>query len=267
MDITTLRTRYFDAAAALGSADFACERGWEPPSAVRAARVARDAAFEAYAAALAELRDDDARFEAFVRGMFEEGEPLERRRRKRDMRHGLWWDWLQQTCDGWTPSVHTRIEQPEDQAVVDALVEAAFESVGERDLVRALRGEPGVVSVVAERGGDVVGHAMLSPVHTGEGQNDCALAPVAVRPDAQRRGVGSALVQASLRAAWEAEHRACFVLGEPAYYGAWFRKAAPRWTCPWPGSEDALQVAFRSWAAADGWEGGALRYHPAFGQP
>jgi putative acetyltransferase len=45
-----------------------------------------------------------------------------------------------------------------------------------------------------------------------------ALGPLAVRPDSQRRGVGSALMHAVLRAADALDEPLVALLGSPAYY-------------------------------------------------
>ena len=177
------------------------------------------------------------------------------------MLHGIWWDWSSPRHPGFQSSVRVRPELLADRATVDALVGAAFGQQAEVRLVQALRGEPGVNSLVAERDGEVVGHCMLSPVHAP--MRACALAPVAVHPDQQRRGVGGALVEAALKTAW-VDHAACFVLGSPRYYGAWFDQAPPRWICPWPAPVDAFQVAFANPRLAAGTRDGPITYPMAF---
>jgi len=269
-EITALRDAYFDLAQTAGSQEFASERGWLGPKEQKGLvqlRADADAARDRYTEALATLRQDRSRFHDWVDSLVTPDDSATVRRRKRDMKHGIWWDWLQPEREGWEPSVTVRPEVEADHDGVAALTTAAFEGAAEARITASLREEPGVVSLVAERGGELAGHVLLSPVHIEGGfpAEALALGPLAVAPEAQRRGVGSALVQAALTAAWEAEVRVCFVLGDPAYYrGLHFIRAAPRWRCQWPGTEEAFQVSFAHWVVADQYEGGLVAYHPAF---
>lgn len=113
--------------------------------------------------------------------------------------------------------MHLRDEQPADRAAIRAVVEAAFGQAAEADLVDRLRQDgDGAISLVAVERDVVIGHVLLSRMQAPFPA--LGLAPVSVRPDQQRAGVGSALVvEATARAragGWEA----VFVLGDPAFY-------------------------------------------------
>jgi len=92
------------------------------------------------------------------------------------------------------------------------------------DLAIALLSEesnPKPVHLVAEMDGGLVGHIAFSPVwqrglhrHIGY-----ILAPLAVNPLWQRRGIGSALVRNGLRSLKPQEGGIIFVYGDPGYYG------------------------------------------------
>ena len=111
-----------------------------------------------------------------------------------------------------------RDEQPADRAAIWAVVHAAFGSAGEADLVDRLREDgDAVVSLVAVEGEAIVGHVLLSRMQAPF--KALGLAPVSVRPDRQRSGVGSALVREGLARARADGWEAVFVLGEAAYYG------------------------------------------------
>ena len=88
-------------------------------------------------------------------------------------------------------------------------------------LVDALRdGGYGRVSLVAEDPG-IVGHVLFSdlPIVTATGTvSALSLAPVAVVPAAQRRGIGSALIRRGLDLCRERGHRIVVVLGHAEYY-------------------------------------------------
>ncbi len=76
------------------------------------------------------------------------------------------------------------------------------------------------MSLVAIADGAVVGHILFSPVAL-PGSPDVAmmgLAPLAVAPQGQRRGVGGALVRAGLAACERLAIDAVVVLGHPDYY-------------------------------------------------
>ena len=113
-----------------------------------------------------------------------------------------------------------REERPPDFAQISAVVETAFGDAAVARLVEDIRVSPGYhpeFALVAEDDGAVIGHVMLSEVRVGEGRA-LQLSPLAVRPDRQRRGVGSALVREALRAANAAGEPLVLVEGDPTYY-------------------------------------------------
>ena len=111
---------------------------------------------------------------------------------------------------------------PADLPAIMAMVRAAFGYDLEAKLVERLEGERRVaVSVVAVSDGRIVGHALLSRVELiapGEaGRPALALAPVAVAPDLQGRGIGTLVVRTCVRLA--DPRLPVFVIGDPAFYG------------------------------------------------
>jgi putative acetyltransferase len=97
----------------------------------------------------------------------------------------------------------------------------AFGGPAEARLVEALRpvADPGI-SLVAVEGDRVIGHVFFSPVTIGDGRHPLVmgLAPLAVTPAHQRRGVGSLLTEAGLLACARAGSVAVVVVGHPTYY-------------------------------------------------
>lgn len=138
-----------------------------------------------------------------------------------------------------------------EDAAIDALLRQAFEGEDEARLVRRLREDGDLaVSLVAAAAGAICGHLALSPI-SGD-IPALALAPVAVAPGAQRRGIGAALIRAAIALAGD---RPVVVLGEPAYYSRFgFRPA--RLASPYAGPY--LQVI------GDLPDNGTIRHAPAF---
>jgi putative acetyltransferase len=123
--------------------------------------------------------------------------------------------------------VIVRRERPADHAAVRAVHRTAFagtagDEVVEARLVDELREDAGFLphlSLVAQDGDDVVGHVIatrgrLEPL----GIPVLGLGPLGVRPDHQRRGVGTVLVHALLAVAEATDERLVALLGNPAYY-------------------------------------------------
>jgi putative acetyltransferase len=164
--------------------------------------------------------------------------------------------------------METRPERPADVAAVAAVNRAAFETGLEADLVNALRAqaEP-IVSLVADDGGAIVGHILFSPVtlSADAGLPVMGLAPMAVAPSRQRRGIGSALVRAGLDRCRELGYAAVVVLGHPAYYPRFGFVPASRFGI---GSEydvpDDVFMAIELRAGILRGTPGTVRYHPAF---
>jgi len=140
--------------------------------------------------------------------------------------------------------VRVRPEEPADRAAIRAVVLEAFRADDhpeppEADLIEALRDSDAwlpALSVVAERDGVVVAHALLTRVTVGdEARPALALGPVAVRPARQGHGLGTAVVRAALDTARDAGETLVVVLGEPEYYGrfGFTGAAAQGFTGPW----------------------------------
>lgn len=126
------------------------------------------------------------------------------------------------------------------QDAVDRLLRRAFATGAEADLVRQLRRDGALAHEITETvAGGLAGYAALSWMAAPQGW--LCLAPVAVDPDRQRRGIGTRLVRRALD--WAGE-RALYVvvLGDLDYYGArGFSSArAARLTSPYPVSHMLL---------------------------
>jgi putative acetyltransferase len=114
--------------------------------------------------------------------------------------------------------VIVRAELPADRDAIFEVNARAFGAEGEPRLVDVLR-DRGLVaaSLVAVVDDAIVGHILFSPVMVGE-RPFVALGPMAVLPEHQRSGVGSALVHAGVDACRARGDAAIFVLGHADYY-------------------------------------------------
>ena len=77
------------------------------------------------------------------------------------------------------------------------------------------------LSLVAVEGEAIVGHVLFSRAAVRDGaaaHPALALAPVAVAPSRQRKGIGSALIRCGLEQAGALGHGVVIVLGHPDYY-------------------------------------------------
>ncbi|HEX2774434.1 MAG TPA: N-acetyltransferase [Micromonosporaceae bacterium] len=117
-----------------------------------------------------------------------------------------------------------RLEQPDDHDACAVVHRRAFGDHGDvvARLVDALRqDDPDALSLVAETNGGVVGHVLFS-----RGLLDAprrlvpvqVLSPLAVLPEQQRRGVGSALIRAGLHLLDARGVPLVFLEGDPRYY-------------------------------------------------
>ena len=115
-----------------------------------------------------------------------------------------------------------RPEREQDKTAVRQVLEAAFPTPAEADLVERLRrGAKSVIALAAEDEGRVVGHIVFSPLALEPlaGTVGLGLGPVAVMPDHEKHGVGRRLVQNGLAAAHAWGAAFVTVLGDPEYYG------------------------------------------------
>ncbi|HEU0100252.1 MAG TPA: N-acetyltransferase [Allosphingosinicella sp.] len=145
---------------------------------------------------------------------------------------------------------------------------AAFLDSAEADLVDRLRGDfDSEISLVAEQGGEIVGHVMLSRMSvSGGGQvfRALGLGPVGVLPGSQGSGVGSALIRSALGIAGTLGEEVVFVLGEPDYYSrfGFSAEAAAPFASPYSGP---FFMALWLHPPAEPPAAGSAAYAPAFG--
>jgi len=166
--------------------------------------------------------------------------------------------------------IDIRNEAPDDAPAIRQVHEEAFSGPAEASLVDRLRQHKKfVVSLVAEENGEVVGHVLFTPVAidpTDPKFHGVGMAPLAVLPSYQHRGIGSHLVHAGLDACRKRGYNLAVVLGDPDFYPRFgFRRALLH------GLENEYRAdrAFMAMALVNGaLESlcGIIRYQPEFNE-
>lgn len=159
-----------------------------------------------------------------------------------------------------------RQENDGDADAIHALTAAAFQGKPYSDgteahIVDGLRAAGALtISLVAEDYDEIVGHVAFSPVTiNGRPGRWYGLGPISVAPARQRRGIGTALIEAGLSRLRALGAAGCILLGDPAYYGRFgfvsdpvlrYRDVDPRYL---------QRLVFHGDAPA-----GEVAFHPAF---
>lgn len=164
-----------------------------------------------------------------------------------------------------------RQEQRADYAAINEVNDLAFGQPNEAKLIRQIRAADGFdprLSFVATADEEVVGHILFSPIHiegTDQHHPALALAPMAVRPQQQRKGIGSSLVREGLEICRCLGHNVVVVMGHVDFYPRFGFTPASSHGIAAP--FDVPDAAFMVLALArDGFRGvsGIVRYPSAF---
>jgi len=168
-------------------------------------------------------------------------------------------------------NVIVRCENAEDtreRSVVRSINEAAFGRPDEADLIDGLRTDGAVLlSLVAELEQRIVGHILFSRMWIDTSNVPvpaAALAPMAVLPGHQRRGIGGRLIRHGLGLLRGRGERVVIVVGHADYYPrfGFSHEKARSLDSPFP--PEAFMAAELSPGALDGIRG-KIRYSAAFG--
>jgi putative acetyltransferase len=160
-----------------------------------------------------------------------------------------------------------RPETAADREAIARVLHDAFGGDDEVQLVDALRDAGHVLlSLVAEEDGEIIGHIAFSPM-TIDSETDTyaaiCLAPVAVTPARQDRGVGSALIKASLDELRATIDGAVLLLGHPTYYPRFGFRPAREFGVHYQDDRDAFMALELRPGALDGISGTA-HFAPEF---
>ncbi|GMB83058.1 N-acetyltransferase [Shinella zoogloeoides] len=159
-----------------------------------------------------------------------------------------------------------RPEREDDIDTIRALTERAFRTAPHADgtehlIIDRLRAAGALtLSLVAEKGGAVVGHVAFSPVSVSDGSAGWyGLGPISVDPSRQGRGIGGGLVREGLARLEALGAAGCVLLGDPAYYGRFGFEQDPKLTLEGVPPEYFMRVAF-----SPVYGEGTVSYHPGF---
>ncbi len=137
-----------------------------------------------------------------------------------------------------------RKEQAEDVHRIRFIHEKAFGRIQEADVINKLHLNcHELLSLIALHEDQLIGHILFSPA-TIEGDHGVlegmGLAPVAVLPDYQRKGIGSKLVRSGMDILEKNSCPFIIVLGHPHYYPRFGFETASKYgvRCQWEGVPD-----------------------------
>ena len=160
--------------------------------------------------------------------------------------------------------VEIRLEQPKDIDEIRLLNDKAFGQPIEGLIVDKLRKSCNrILSLVVISNNKVVGHIMFSPVtiETQEGVIEgMGLAPMAVLPEFQNKGIGSKLVKEGLRIIKNTTCPFVIVLGHEKYYPRFGLQRASKYglKSQWEGVPDEAFMALIGFRGGD-WVPGSDR--------
>ncbi|MBD0350138.1 MAG: N-acetyltransferase [Flavisolibacter sp.] len=134
-----------------------------------------------------------------------------------------------------------REETAADYSAVYDLNKAAFEQDTEAKLVELLRDSNAFIphlSLVATIDDKVVGHILFTKIKIrddkGNEYDSLALAPMAVKPELQKQGIGGQLIRYGLAKARELGHTSVIVVGHEHYYPKFGFVPAGKWNIKAP---------------------------------
>ena len=127
--------------------------------------------------------------------------------------------------------IKVRSEQLKDYDEIDLVISSAFKQYNEVQLVHELRKTKqykSELSLVATSNGQIIGHILFYPVNMSDYET-LILAPLAVKPEYQRKGIGGKLVEEGLKQSREQGYGSVLVVGHPDYYPRFGFEKASKW--------------------------------------
>jgi predicted N-acetyltransferase YhbS len=164
-----------------------------------------------------------------------------------------------------------RQETESDYGEIYKLNVTAFGQENEANLVESLRDSEAFIpslSLVATINNQIVGHILISKIKILDGfkvHHSLSLAPMAVNPSVQKKGIGGLLIKRGLQIATELEYTSVIVLGHERYYSRFGFVPTKKWGISAP-FEVPVEVYMGIELVKDGLKevGGTVQYPKEF---
>lgn len=135
-----------------------------------------------------------------------------------------------------------REETPKDFKDIFEVNKIAFGQENEAKLIETLRNNTKVfipeLSIVAIENNKIVGHILFTKINIkddkGNLNESLGLAPMAVRPEFQKKGIGKQLILKGIETAKELGFKSVIVLGHKTYYPKFGFEPAEKWNIKAP---------------------------------
>eukprot|EP01132_Coremiostelium_polycephalum_P009741 gene9741-11962_t len=181
-------------------------------------------------------------------------------------------------------NVIVRQETEQDYSETENIVRLAFEKEHspnepiEHTLVHNLRNsnefipELSIIAVNPDDNNSIVGHVLLTKISIIDDEtkkvvaNSLALAPVAVKPEYQNKGIGSTLIRYALEKAKGLKYGSVIVLGHKSYYPKFGFTPASKWNikCPFELQDNGAYMGLELHQDALNNSQGTVKYSSAF---
>jgi putative acetyltransferase len=167
--------------------------------------------------------------------------------------------------------VDVREEMSGDAVAIRRVHERAFEQSQEAQIVDNLRRNcSDLLSLVAVDGNQILGHILFSPIEIKKEETTIqgmGLAPMAVLPEYQRKGIGTDLVREGIKRLTSQGCPFVMVLGHAEYYPRFGFEPASRYRIQseWEVPDEAFMILMINESAIIG-VSGLARYRPEFAE-
>ena len=165
-----------------------------------------------------------------------------------------------------------RKEEEKDHKQIYEVNKLAFQQENESKLIEKIRKSENFIpelSIVAEIDNRIVGHILFSKIKIiGDSDYESlALAPMAVIPEFQKRGIGSELIKKGIDKAKELGFDSIIVLGHKEYYPKFGFQRASKWNikCPFEVPDDVFMAIELTEKAFEG-KAGTVKYPDEFNE-
>jgi putative acetyltransferase len=165
-----------------------------------------------------------------------------------------------------------RKEEEKDHKQIFEVNKLAFQQENEGKLIEKIRKNENFIpelSIVAEIDNRIVGHILFSKIKiVGKSvYESLALAPMAVIPEFQRKGIGSELVKKGINKAKKLGFDSIIVIGHKEYYPKFGFQNASRWNikCPFEVPDEVFMAIELTEKAFEG-KAGTVEYPDEFNE-